>query len=719
MICDVLVELAHVFIDKTFTYHIPQELVNSCVVGKRVEVPFGSKNYEGFVLSVRCGEKEDLKDIIRVVDDYVILNKELLEIGKYLQKTTLSSLMSCYQAMLPLALKAKSKVKKTVVYEKFLSLNNDVDLSTFKFNDSQKKIVDILLKEKVVKKQDLEFISKSSLATLIKKKIILVDAKELRSSNDLVLEKKDFVLNSEQLKVYDEVLASLGVSKTFLLYGVTGSGKTNVYMKIIQEVIRRGKQAIVLVPEISLTPQIIMRFRSMFDRIAVLHSNLSYREKYDEWRRINEGDVDIVIGARSAIFAPLSNIGLIVVDEEHSNTYKQENTPRYNAIDVAKYRSNYHNCPLILGSATPLIDDYARALKNVYQLLTLDKRYNNKPPVISIVDMNKEFKKANGYLSNVLLEKIKDRLAKDEQVILFLNRRGYSNFLSCSECGKVIKCPNCDISLTYHKSSNMLRCHYCGYAMKRPLLCSCKGELKEFGIGTEKVKEELEEKIAGVKIVRMDVDTTTRKNSHEKILEAFQRKEYQILLGTQMIAKGLDFENVTLVGVISADISLNFPDFRASETTFQLINQVAGRSGRGKVLGEVLIQTFNPSHYAIVYSKNNDYLSFYNDEMKIRKKLGYPPYYFLCSLKIVSTDYEEVKLHSKKIGDYLNKNINDAIMLGPSVANPFKVNNKYRFQIILKYKKIDSIYEAVKNIQELYFSNKKVMLEIDFNPMKL
>ena len=720
MICDCLVELEHVFLDKTFSYNIPVEYVDKIKVGMRVTVPFGKQILEGFVLNIRNDDGSlELKDIIGCSDDYPILNDELLKLGEYLKKTTLSTLMSSYQAMLPLAVKARKKVNINKKLDSYIVLN-EVDLSKLRFNEKQQKIIDLLRKEECVKKELLNLISASSVKTLLKNNIIVETKREKYRYNFVNEEKISFNLNDEQRVVYEKIKNNFDVFKTYLLHGVTGSGKTNVYMKLIEECIKNGKSAILLVPEISLTPQIIKRFTSYFDNIAVLHSGLSDGEKYDEWRRIKEGKVNIVVGARSAIFAPFSNIGLIIIDEEHSSTYKQENMPRYNAIDIAKKRCEYYNAPLVLGSATPSLESYARAKKGVYELLELKNRYNGKKmPVTTIIDMNKEFKKSKGYFSNILIDEINNTLNKGEQVILFLNRRGYSSLLMCKSCGYIEKCPNCDISLTFHKSSNMLRCHYCGYATKRKDKCpDCGEEFKDFGLGTEKVQEELEKIIPNAKILRMDVDTTTRKDSHRKIIESFMEEKYNILLGTQMIAKGLDFPNVTLVGVINADISLNFPDFRSSENTFQLLNQVSGRSGRKDKEGKVLIQTFNPDHYAIKYTVNNDYIKFYEEEMKIRKALKYPPYYYLCLIRIISIDYDIASKESKNIKDYLCKKINDTIILGPSIANIFKLNNQYRFQIVLKYKNIDNILESLSNLQEHYFNKKNIKIEIDFNPIR-
>ena len=725
MVCECLVELEHVFIDKTFTYKINKEQLPLLKVGMRVVVPFGKQTLEGFVLKIYENKdvslENKLKEIISIVDTYPILNEELLTLGKYISKTTLCSLMTSYQAMLPKALKAKKKVNMTPKYDTYICINYGMYNNDIKFNASQEKILELLKENKKVKKEVLNKISVSSVNTLLKKNILLEEKEENYRYNLINEEKIKFNLNEEQQKVYKEIFNSINTNETFLLYGVTGSGKTNVYMKVIEDVIKNNKTAILLVPEISLTPQIIKRFTSYFSNIAVLHSGLSDGEKYDEWRKINEGKVNIVIGARSAIFAPLKNIGVIIIDEEHSQTYKQENNPRYNAIDIAKERCKYHNCPLILGSATPSLESFARAKKGVYKLLELKNRYNNNSlPKVEIIDMNKEFKKASGYFSNTLIDQIKETLERNEQVILFLNRRGYSSFLTCSSCGYVEKCPNCDISLTYHKSSNMLRCHYCGYATKRKKLCpKCQEEFKDYGIGTEKVEEELKSLIKDAKIIRMDVDTTTTKNAHAKIINSFLEEKYNILVGTQMIAKGLDFPNVTLVGVLNADIGLNFPDFRSSETTFSLLNQVLGRSGRGNKEGKVLIQTFNPEHYAIAYTKNHDYLGFYNEEMKIRKILKYPPYYYICSIKIISKDYNLASKSSYGVVNYLKQNIKNEIILGPSVCNVFKLNNNYRFQIIIKYKDVNNILEYLNNIEHHYFNKKDIKVEIDFNPLKL
>ena len=720
MVCDCLVELAHVFMEKTFTYKVPKSLEKDIKIGMRVKVPFGAQILEGFVMKIREGTAHDLKDVIELVDSYPVLNDELLKLGTFIKNTTLSSLMSSYQVMLPKALKARQKVNMNIKKIKYISLNNDINLNDYKFNSTQEKIINILKKSPNELKSNLELISKSSVNTLIKKGILIENEREVYRYNLEVSEKKEFNLNSEQDICFSEVKKSLNKTSTFLLYGVTGSGKTNVYMKLIEEVIKDGKTALFLVPEISLTPQIVNRFTSYFSKIAVLHSRLSDSEKYDEWRKINEGKVDIVIGARSAIFAPLKNIGIIIIDEEHSSSYKQENNPKYSAINVAKWRSDYHNCPLVLGSATPTMESYTRALNGEYKLLNLKNRYNGMDPNIEIIDMNEEFKKTNSYFSLKLIDEIKKTINSDKQVILFLNKRGFSTVTMCKECGNTIKCPNCDITLTYHKTSNMLRCHYCGYAEKKSEFCpNCKNKFSFYGLGTEKVEEELVKIIPEAKIIRMDIDTTTRKNAHENIIKKFENKDYNILLGTQMIAKGLDFKDVTLVGIINADISLNFPDYRSSEVTFELLNQVAGRSGRGDEKGKVLIQTFNKDHYAIKCSKNNSYTDFYKEEISIRKKLNYPPFYNLCNIKVISKDYDLASKMSIKITDYLKSNLKNEIILGPSTCNIFKLKNEYRFNIVIKYKTITELRKILIKLNNRFFNDKKVRLDIDFNPVKM
>ena len=719
MVVNVLVELSSKNIDKTFDYIVPSNLEDKIKIGKRVTVPFGHQTLEGFVLGTNDTEYENLKEIIDVVDEDIVLTKELLDLGKFVSEKTLSTLISAYQVMLPKALKAQkgTNINKKIV--KYVELTkNDIDDS--KLNDKQKEIINLVKENKQIKKETLNKISLSSTNTLIKREILkVIEKEEYRLDEELELVEK-YPLTSDQERVVNEIMNE-NDNNVFLLHGVTGSGKTEVYMEIIEKMKEQGKTSIVLVPEISLTPQIVNRFRKRFGKtIAILHSRLSEGEKYDEYRKISRGEVDIVIGARSAIFAPLNNIGTLIIDEEHSTSYKQESNPKYNAIDVAIERSKYHNAKVVLGSATPSLETYARAQKNVYKLVELKNRVNNKTlPKVDIIDMNKE-KNKTSYFSKKLVDAINDRLQKQEQIILLLNRRGYASFVTCSNCGYVEKCPNCDITLTYHKSSNTLRCHYCGYGNRRIDKCpECKEQaIKELGVGTEKVEEEINN-LFGCRVVRMDFDTTSRKGAHEKIIEDFKDHKYDILLGTQMIAKGLDFENVTLVGVINSDTALMIPNFRSSEYTFQLLSQVSGRSGRGSKEGSVIIQTHNPDHYAIELSKTHDYIGFYNQEMKIRRELSYSPYYYMATIKIISKDYDQARDESNKVGGILRKNLTNSIILGPTVCSVFKMNNLYRFNIIIKYKKEDNLYPTLIDLQEHYKNINNVKIDIDLSPINI
>ncbi len=723
MIVGVLVQLSNQSVDKIFDYQVPLDLQSKIKLGIRVQVPFGKQTLEGFVLEIKknTAHKEELKQVQSIIDEEQVLNTELLELGKWLQEQTMSTLINCYQVMLPKALKAKigTTISKKMDVDLTLNISSE-DVANGKWNSSQQRVLEQFQSSAKVKKQDLLKISSSSTKWLLEKGILKEEQTEHYRYHHEFLEKEQYPLTEEQQQVVNQVLAKKNESATFLLFGVTGSGKTECYMELIENAMKEGKSSIVLVPEISLTPQMVERFESRFkNNVAVLHSRLSDGEKYDEWRKIARGEVKIVIGARSAIFAPLTNIGMIIIDEEHSSTYKQENEPKYNAIDVAKQRSITHHCPVVLGSATPTLESFARAQKGRYQLLQLPHRVNQKPlPKVTIVDMSAEIRKGHALFSRTLQEKIQDRLDKGEQIMLLLNRRGYASFVTCQNCGHVEKCPNCDITLTYHKSSNTMRCHYCGYGTKKITKCPKCGEeaIQELGNGTEKVEEELQKHFPNSRILRMDFDTTSRKGSHEKMIRSFENHEYDILLGTQMIAKGLDFANVTLVGVINADTSLNIPDFRSSEMTFQLLNQVSGRSGRKEKEGEVIIQTFNQDHYAIHYAKQHDYLGFYHQEMKIRKELKYPPFYYLTYVKICGKDYETCKETATKVGSYLKSQLQNSIVLGPSVCSVFRVNNVYRFGIIIKYKQEPALYPVLSKLKAHYQSRRDLYVDIDFNP---
>lgn len=726
MYVSVLTQIGAKAVDQTFFYHVPKLLENNIKIGVRVRIPFGNMILDGFVLGISDNSSYDnskIKDIINVIDEEPVLNKEMLLLGKYMSDNLLASLSSCYQVMLPKALKAEVKSNIKIKYDRYLHRIKSIEeIDRYIGNCKYESQINLLCK---LKEGDI-LITKmsSSINTIIKYGFATIIYEECkRYKYDGISNYKRVNLTDKQRLVSDTIISSFGKSDTFLLYGVTGSGKTEVYMDVIEKVLNSGKTAIMLVPEIGLTPQIVGKFISRFgDVISVLHSKLSDSERYDEYRKITNGESKIVIGTRSAIFVPFNNIGVIIIDEEHTSSYKQDNNPRYSAINVAEWRSKYHNCPLVLGSATPSLESFAKAGNHVYKLLSLTERAGGSVlPNVNIVDMKEEVKKGNFILSDILKNKIGEVLDRGEQAIILLNRRGYSSTISCKECGYVYKCPNCDITYTYHKSSNNLKCHYCGYSMVLPNKCSICGSdnLKDYGLGTEKLEETLNS-LYKARIVRMDVDTTSKKGQHQKIIDDFGEHKYDILIGTQMIAKGLDFPLVTLVGVVSIDSSLTSPDYRASENTFQLLSQVSGRAGRSENKGEVIVQTFNPDHYAITLAKNHDYIDFYKEEMKVRKMLKYSPYYYMVLVSITSKDYELGFKEANKIGSYIRNNISsDSIVLGPTMANMFKVNNIYHYQIIIKYRKDDSLMKVLKFIIDMQVKNNKIDVSIDFNPSRI
>lgn len=729
MYADVLIKYEVKSLDKTFTYLIPDNLKKDIKIGMKVKVPFANKNINGFVLGIKNNydEEFELKEIIELISTDLFLTKEQLELGKYLKEKTLCSLMTAYETMLPSGLKAKSETKINKKYDVYLIINKSEEiikkyiLDNKRYKNQLQVLNDLLLEKKVLKNR----YNHSSIITLSKKELIA----ELKvQKNRLEFLSKEHNINLKmttlQQEAFEKVKNTLKTNCTHLIYGVTGSGKTLVYINLIKEALKLNKTALILVPEISLTTQIINQFYNYFGNdVAILHSALSIGEKHDEYLKILKKEVHVVVGTRSAIFAPLENIGIIVIDEEHSDTYKQDNNPRYDAKDMATYRSKYNSCPLVLGSATPSLPSMARALKKIFNLITMPKRVNEGLlPTVKIVDMNEEMKKRNPILSEELKNEIGNKLIKQEQIILLLNRRGYATFINCSNCGYIYKCPHCEISLTYHKSSNSLRCHYCGYTVFKDEKCpNCKEkDLNYLGLGTEKLETELKKTFPNAKIVRMDADTTTNKGSHEKIIKSFENHKYDILLGTQMISKGLDFPLVTLVGVINADTSLNMPDYKSNETTFSLLNQVSGRSGRGKKSGTVIIQTFNPNNLTLNFVKNNNYKDFFNYEMSIRKKLLYPPYIYIASIKVISNNYDLAKEEAIKVEKYLKNNLcHNEILLGPTTAAIFKFQNKYRFQLIIKYKNEKEILRILMELDRIYLLNKNVYLEIDLNPSRI
>lgn len=733
----IIVELPSKKVDKEFIYNIPLYL--DIKIGSIVKVPFGNRLIEGFVLDIGIFPTEyTLKEIDSIVNRDV-LNTELIELGKYISKTTISSLSSAYQSMLPKGIKASIKNKVSTSKKRYMVLNQDINIINNYIDNNRRYIKQVnILNEIINNNKVLVPRLDSSINTLLNKDLIkLVYEEEYRYKVESFNSNKKITLSLEQEKVINTIKEDMDKYNTYLLYGVTGSGKTEVYVELVKECVRQGKQAIVLVPEIGLTEQIVSRFKIGLEKIeigsniegerkvniAVLHSGLSEGERYDEYRRIKEENVDVVIGTRSAIFAPLKNIGIIVIDEEQSTSYKQDCNPRYHARDVAIWRGKWHKCPIVLGSATPSLESFARAGNGVYRLVTMLKRAGSaKLPVVTVVDMKKEAKRGNFILSERLVQNMKDVIAKGKQVMLLLNRRGYSSAFICRDCSHTEKCPNCDITLTYHKSSNRFSCHYCGFSKVRDGICSKCGSdnVMDYGIGTERLVEEVERLIDGARVVRMDLDTTGRKGSHQRIIRQFDSGVYNVLVGTQMIAKGLDFPNVVLVGVISADSSLNVPDFRSSERTFELLTQVSGRSGRGVDAGEVIVQSFDTGHYSLEYARRQDYVGFYREEMKMRKVLKYSPYYYIVVVSVLSKDYKEGMREARKVGEYLRSKLDgEAIVLGPAMANVFKMNNVYRYKCTVKYRKSDKLEEVLTFIDGIYRDNVRVSIEVDVGPSRM
>lgn len=748
----------------------------------------GNRLLQGFVVGFSDtfdNTVTDLKAISEVLDFEPVLNAEQLELAEQMRHTVFSYKISILKSMIPNLLNSQYDKRLTPTE----SLSSEERLALFGEKESRlyssfteeeaKKVarlvqagkitVDYLAKDKKnIKTEKYYYIQAKKMAAAdisnrAKKRLelrdyLLENPEEGRLSdlhhlfsrdvvkffvdNQLITvlerEKKrsdayfdvattDFLdLNAEQAAVVEQVTSQIAQeSNPFLLEGVTGSGKTEVYLHIIDKVLKLGKTAIVLVPEISLTPQMTNRFISRFGKqVAIMHSALSDGEKFDEWRKIKSGQARVVVGARSAIFVPIENIGAIIIDEEHEATYKQESNPRYHARDVALLRAKYHKAVLLMGSATPSIESRARASRGVYQFLQLTHRANPmaKIPKVEIVDFRDYVGQQEvSNFTPYLLEKIADRLEKNEQVVLMLNRRGYSSFIMCRDCGYVDECPNCDISLTLHMDTKTMNCHYCGFEKSIPHTCpNCHSRsIRYYGTGTQKAYDELVEVFPQARILRMDVDTTRQKGAHQRILDKFGNHEADILLGTQMIAKGLDFPNVTLVGVLNADTSLNLPDFRSSERTFQLLTQVAGRAGRAEKEGEVLIQTYNPQHYAIQLAQKQDYEAFYAYEMGIRRQLAYPPYYFTVGLTLSHKDEQTVVRNSFELLQLLRQQLSDKIkILGPTPKPIARTHNLYHYQIIVKYRFEDNLENVLNQILDLTQlpENKDLRLVIDYEP---
>lgn len=724
-IAKVIIEHPVTSLDIPFDYYIPPHL--NVMEGIRVLVEFNHSIITGYVeevvtMSETLDEYEEkvgfeINPVLNCLDTLPLFTKELQDLAHHLAKVTVSPLISCYQVMLPPSLKPTSSEKVGIKTVKTIKVINE---SKEELTNKQKEALEYFIANPNLLKKDSLY-SDSIIKTLIQKnRIILEDLEVYRNPLD-----KDYPmvegprLTAEQKAVIDEFENTS--KKTYLLEGVTGSGKTEVYIHLTKLCLSKNKDVIILVPEISLTPQMVKRFKERLDvGVAVFHSGLTAGQKYDEYRRIARGEVRVVIGARSAIFAPLKNLGLIIVDEEHSESYKQDSTPRYHVLDAALFRVYYHNAKMLLGSATPSLESKTRALKGIYHQLYLLNRINNMPlPPVEIVNMLNEVKKRNYIFSSRLQEEIKNCLINKKQVILLLNRRGYASSLTCQSCGHTFSCPNCEIPLHYHEADQKLKCHYCGYEEIVPSICPNCGSkyIRKNGMGTQRVEEEIKRLFPTARTIRMDYDSVKKEKGYEKILDAFGKHEYDILLGTQMIAKGLDFKDVTLVGVLNADVGLYQLDFRSGERTFQLLTQVVGRSGRGEDEGKAIIQTFNPTNYAIKFAAKHDFVNFYKQEMEYRKLRKYPPYRYLVSLTFLGRNLDEIEVCAQYIKKVIKSyNYDDFVVLGPAQPYIPKIMNKYRMRIMVKYKDKEKMYEILSELKDIMQDYKKIEMHVDTSP---
>jgi primosomal protein N' (replication factor Y) (superfamily II helicase) len=718
-------------VDRIFTYEIPDSLKEELKIGYRVKVPFGKGNsvVDGFVLSLYDeydGDASRMKKIRAICDDFPVLRTSDILLIEYMRNKYLCSYIDGIRTIIPTGLTKGVKVKTSEVIFIGKELSKPYD------KEKYSQIFKIVAANNgVYNRSELSRnfdISLSSINTLLKHGFLCMGEVAVDRYDRRIFRKyEEKTLNAEQEKAVAEVIN--GEDKTYLLHGVTGSGKTEIYMHLVSKMLQQGKEAIVLVPEISLTPQMVERFKGRFGRdIAVFHSKLSEGERYDEWLRIKRGKVKIAIGARSAIFLPFSNLGIIVIDEEHESSYKSESNPKYDARDIAQFKQANHHCKIILGSATPSVETYFKCHQKDIRLIEIRNRADNSlMPSVEIVDMREELANNNkSIFSRKLYHNIRGALLKREQIILFLNRRGFSTFVSCRKCGFVFKCGNCDISMTYHIDGDYLSCHYCGNKSRARNTCPKCGSnyVKYFGVGTEKIETEIKKLFPEARVIRMDFDTTRRKNSYEDIYNSFKEGLADILIGTQMVAKGLDFPNVTLVGVLAADLSLNLPDYKSSERTFQLLTQVSGRAGRGKKPGNVIIQTYSPEHYSITHSVEGDYRGFYDREISIRSDMYYPPFSKILCINLSSKNESLLIKNIQNIGiklkDYI-KNSDKIDMLGPCPCSISKIKEMYRWQILLKGDVELQLAQEVKFI--IYDMLKEVYSDIkvsmDTNPNSL
>ena len=744
MFAEVIVDIAHTAVDRRFTYRIPEDLPVS--VGHHVLVPFGLGNHtkEGFVVALKeSADYPEIKDIAKIIERYPVLLPDQIALAEWMKDAYHCLFVDALRLMIPAQMRGM-RIREKKVRTVAIAPGVDPEAVSESLNRSpaQKRVFELVARigaEASVPDINAFYPGSTPAIAALLKKGYLVEQSEtvFRRPGTLRMHTPAYTLTEAQSKAANAIrdATARGSGEVLLLYGVTGSGKTEVYLKAIEDCLALGRQAIVLVPEISLTPQTVGRFTDRFgDRIAVLHSRLSAGERFDEWRRIRLGLSDIVIGARSAVFAPVERLGLIIIDEEHESSYQSESQPRYLAGEIAARRVKQANGALVLGSATPSLLSYSRALSGKYTLLELKDRVAGRPlPTVEIVNMRDELLLGNNSIfSDKLAERLSECLALGQQAMLFINRRGYATFVSCRSCGFVLKCDNCDISMTYHKTESRTRCHYCGAVKPLPKECpNCKKPfIKQFGIGTEQVEEAVRKLFPAVKTLRMDTDTMREKGSYEKLLSAFHRREAKVLIGTQMIAKGHDFPNVTLVGVVAADTTLNLPDYRAPERTFQLLTQVAGRAGRDNLPGRVVLQTYEPNHPIIRFAKAQDYPAFYHYEIQERRKLLYPP--FSLFIRVVFADRSEGTAehacldYAKELETSLRKVLGeegrqDLLLLVAAEAPIARISGYTRYQILIKLLRTKRLKDAIRTVTAFHDVHRDVCAEaqLEINPQEM
>lgn len=735
---NIIVDISHEKLDKTFQYRIPERLKPALEVGMLVSVPFGARKMQGYVIELTDRpeyEVDKIKDIIGIVEKGVAMESQMIALAAWMRKNYGGTMNHALKTVLPVREKKKKLEQRTVRLALHpMEAKNQLAEYERKHSVARARLLEALLTEGeldwnvITQKLNVtsSVIHGMEEAGIVK---VISERKYRNPVEHLDRRGYDKILNEEQQSIVSEIIGDYdrGIRDTYLIKGVTGSGKTEVYMELISHVQKQGRQAIVLIPEIALTYQTVMRFYNRFgDRVSIMNSRLSSGERYDQCLRAKQGDIDIMIGPRSALFTPFPDLGLIIIDEEHENSYKSETVPRYHARETAIRRAEMAGASVVLGSATPSVDSYYKAQMGEYRLLELKHRVMEKPlPVCEIIDLREELKRGNrSILSERLTEQIEDRLRRHQQTILFINRRGMAGFVSCRACGHVIKCPHCDVSLSQHNNGKMI-CHYCGYEEPSPTGCpSCGSKyISGFKAGTQKIEQVVKQRFPQARVLRMDMDTTRSKEGHEQILSAFANQEADILIGTQMIVKGHDFPNVTLVGVLAADMSLHVSDFHGPERTFQLLTQAAGRAGRGDLPGNVVIQTYTPEHYSITAAKQQDYEAFYAQEIEYRKMLSYPPVWnllsILCASKEEQRAYDVAALLAAQIEENRELKREKVFPIGPTDAAVAKVSDVYKKVLYVKaenYRTLVEIKDGLENYMrdDRRFTN--VIVQFDFNP---